>query len=228
MVDESVFIIDGYFLLDDAEKAFLGSAALFDEQGQDTSVVYGTVRGLLRLRKALGIVRGILVMGASAADLSSKQNIAILLECLHGIGTEVIFEPTASTVSIIDRIDCGQASTWIVTRDKSLMQLITASCGVIIVYDGGQTKVISESALSSEYRIRPEQVPDFLAMTESDLRESLTVKQAQRLLEIHGSLRSALDVPGPNAISSRVKRFLSTHKESLLKKLDDLTARDQR
>ena len=200
MVDESVFIIDGYFLLDDAEKAFLGSGALFDEQGQDTSVVYGTVRGLLRLRKALGIVRGVLVLGASAADISSKRSIATLLECLRGIGTEVIFEPTASTGSIIDRIDCGRASTWIVTRNRSLMQLITANCGVIIVHDGGQTKVTTERTLSSEYRIRPEQVPDFLAMTEPHLGESLTVKQAQRLLEIHGSLRGALDIPGPNAI----------------------------
>jgi len=226
MVVERVFIIDGHFLLADAEKAFLGSAVLVDEQGRDTSVVYGAVRELLRLRKALGIVRGIVVLGKRSADFSSKQNIELLLECLHGIGTEAVFEPTISIGNIIKSCHFDLEWTWIVTRDESLMQLITASCGIIIVSAGAPIEVITEISLASKYKLRPEQVPDFLAITASGLSESLTIKQAQRLLEIHGSLRGALDVPGANSISPKVKRFLSTHKEPLLRKLDDLTVSD--
>jgi len=53
MVAERSFMIDATFLLDDAEKAFFGSAPLIDGGGRNTSVAYGAVRDMLRLRRAL-------------------------------------------------------------------------------------------------------------------------------------------------------------------------------
>jgi len=70
MVAERSFIIDATFLLDDAEKAFFGSAPLVDVGDRNTSVAYGAVRDMLRLRRTLGIARGSVVVGADADEVS--------------------------------------------------------------------------------------------------------------------------------------------------------------
>jgi hypothetical protein len=96
MVAEQSFLIDATFLLDDAERARVGSAPLVRRCGRNTSVVYGTVRDLLRLRVTLGVARGVVVVGADADadDVSSALNVGLLRGFLLGIGTNVLREPT--------------------------------------------------------------------------------------------------------------------------------------
>ena len=48
MVATRSFLIDATFLLEDAEKAFLGVAAIIDAHGKNNSVVYGAVRAMLK------------------------------------------------------------------------------------------------------------------------------------------------------------------------------------
>jgi hypothetical protein len=80
MVDQRSFVVDATFLLDDAEKAFLGSAPLIDGSGRNTSVAYGAVRDMFRLRRSLGIIRGSVIVGADAHEVSSALNLKSFME----------------------------------------------------------------------------------------------------------------------------------------------------
>jgi hypothetical protein len=71
MVAARSFLIDATFLLEDAEGAFLGAAAIVDSHGRNNSIVYGAVRDMLRLRGTLGIVSGVIVVGAEATTVVS-------------------------------------------------------------------------------------------------------------------------------------------------------------
>lgn len=226
MVAERSFVIDATFLLEDAEKAFFGAAPLVDGHGRNSSVVYGAVRDLLRLRKALGITRGIVVVGADADEVSSAVNVVIFRDLLRGIGTNVLHEPTVRIGTLCRSILPKRKATWIVTRNKSLMQLVNARCGVILACEGAPPDVNTENTLASRHRIRPEQVPSFLALTDAGPGESLTTKQAVRLLEVYGTLNAAFDSSGTDPISPKTRRYLTANKAMLLAQLQELTVID--
>ena len=226
MVAERSFVIDATFLLDDAEKAFFGSAPLIDGGGRNTSVAYGAVRDMLRLRRTLGIARGSVVVGADADEVSSALNLEIFMECLLGLGTNVLHEPSVRVGTICRSMLLDRKATWIVTRNKSLMQLVNARCGVILASEGAPPEVTTEDALATRHHIRPEQVPSFLALTDAGFTESLTTKQAARLLEVYGSLNAAFDTTAADAISPKTRRYLSANKAMLLARLQDLTVID--
>jgi hypothetical protein len=161
MVVERLFMIDATFLLDDAEKAFFGSAPLLDGSDRNTSVAYGAVRAMLQLRRDLGIDRGIVVVGSNASEVSSGLDIGILCDFLLSIGTDIMHEPTVGVGTLCRSILLNRQDAWIVTRNKSLMQLINAQCGVILASEGAAPEVITEKVLTTHYHLRPEQVPSF-------------------------------------------------------------------
>jgi DNA polymerase I len=226
MVDQRSFVIDATFLLDDAEKAFFGSAPLIDGGGRNTSVSYGAVRDMFRLRRTLGIIRGFVIVGADAHEVSSVPNLKIFMECLLGIGTNVLHEPSVRVGAICRSMVLDHKATWIVTRNKSLMQLVNARCGVILAFEGAPPEVITEDTLATRHHIRPDQVPSFLALTDAGLSESLTAKQAARLLEVCGSLNAALGTTSADAVPPKTRRYLSANKAILLARLRDLTVID--
>jgi len=227
MVDEDFFVIDATFLLDDAEKAFLGSAPLVDESGRNTSVIYGAVSGLLRLRRILGIKLGIMVIGADAYDVSSVTNVELFREFLPHIGANVLHEPNVPIRSLCRSILLGtKGKFWVVTREKSLMQLINSQCKIILPSEGACPELITEHILESEYRIRPGQVPSFLALTEDDSADSLTNKQATRLLEVFATLTAAFEGFTTDPLSPKTRRYLAANKAKLLARLQELTVSD--
>ena len=57
---------------------------------------------------------------------------------------------------------------------------------------------------------------------------SLTAKQAVRLLEVHGTLGSALDGSGTASLSPKIRRYISTNKAALLARLQELTIADHK
>src|SRR5216117_3110256 len=119
MVAARSFLIDAAFLLDDAEKAFLGVAAIVELQGRNNSVVYGAVRDMLRLRRTLGIVNGVIVVGAEATKVSTTSNIENLRDCLRALGTYVVHEPNTCVGTLSRSILKDLKEWWIVTRDKA-------------------------------------------------------------------------------------------------------------
>lgn len=222
----SPFFIDATFLLDDAENAFLSSAPLKDAQGKNTSVLYGAVRDLLRLRKSLGINSGMVVIGSDAADVSSVTNIDLFRQFLQDTGVHVLYKPKMSAGIICRSMLTNNSMAWIVTRNKSLMQLISAQCGIILMSAEKVPTVISESTLASRYHIAPAQVPSFLALTDPEPSGLLSAKQAARVLEIYGILNRAFDKPSVEMISPKIRRCLAENKELLQARLQLLTITD--
>ncbi len=223
MVAERSFVIDATFLLEDAEGAFLGSAPIVDSQGQNNSVVYDAVRNILRLRVVLGITKGIVVVGAEARDVSTGPNIEHFRECLLALGTHVLHEPNVRIGALCHSVLQDQRELWIVTRNKSLMQLVSAQCGIILTPAGAAPDVFTMDTLASRFHIRPQQVPSFLALTEAGLTGSLTTRQAVRLLESGRTLEAIFESRGADPMSPNIERYLSANKAALLERLQDLT-----
>ena len=166
MVAARSFLIDATFLLEDAEKTFLGSAAIVDSHGRNNSVVYGAVRDMLRLRGTLGIVTGVVIVGAEATKVSTMSNIENLRDCLRALGTYVVHEPNARVGTLCRSILKDRKGRWIVTRDKALMQLVGPRCGVIVTAEGANPETVTVQKLAADFGIRPDQAPSLLALTE--------------------------------------------------------------
>jgi len=226
MVAACSFLIDATFLLEDAEKAFLGVAGIVDSHGRNNSVVYGAVRDMLRLRRTLGIVNGVIVVGAEATKVSTPTNIENLRDCLRSLGTYVVHEPNACVGTLCRSILKERKKRWIVTRDKALMQLADPSCGIIVTAEGTPPEVVTAEKLVTDFGIRPDQVPSFLALTEGGLGAALSRKQAARLLEVHGTLDGIFEKTAVIAASPKTQRHLLENKVALLGRLADLTIRD--
>jgi DNA polymerase-1 len=223
MVAHRSFLIDATFLLDEAERAFLGSAPIVNSRGQNTSVIYGAVRAMLRLRGTLGIAYGIVVVGAEAKAVSSAANIEMFCDCLRAIGTCTSHEVGIPVGALCQSMLHEREVRWIVTQNKSLMQLVGASCRIILTAEGGAPDVITEDALASRFGIRPDQVPSLLALTDTCFIDPLTTKQAARLLEVCGSLDAAFKSSSAEAASTRTRRYLNANKAALLTQLRNLT-----
>jgi DNA polymerase I-like protein with 3'-5' exonuclease and polymerase domains len=223
MVADRSFIIDATFLLDDAEKAFLGAAPLVDYQGRNSSVVYGAVRDMLRLRKVLGIAMGIVLVGADSVEVSTAPNIGSFLQCLQALGTYVLHEPKVRVGVLCRSILQDREGRWIVTRNKSLMQLVGSRCGVILAPEGAASEVVTTETLAARFSLRPEQVPSFLALTDANLSAPLTTKQALRLLEVCGTLDASFERSADGATSAKITRHLAANRAALLERLRELT-----
>jgi DNA polymerase I len=223
MVAKRSFIIDATFLLDDAERAFLGSAPIVDSLGRNNSIIYGAIRNMLQLRIAIGITIGIVVVGAEAKDVSTGPTIEHFLKCLQALGTRVLHEPNVCVGTLCQSVLQDQRGRWIVTRNKSLMQLVSAQCGVILAPDGVAPDVVTMDTLSTRFHIDPQQIPSFLALTETGSTDSITMRQATRLLESGRTLDAIFESPGTAPMSPTIKRYLSANKAALLERLQGLT-----
>jgi hypothetical protein len=226
MVAARSFLIDATFLLDDAEKAFLGVAAIVDLQGRNNSVVYGAIRDMLRLRRTLGIVNGVIVIGAEATKASTTPNIENLRDCLGALGTYVVYELNTCVGTLSRSILEDRKEWWIVTRDKALMQLAGPSCGIIVTAEGKPPEVVTAEKLVTDFGIRPDQVPSFLALTEDGLGAALSAKQAVRLLELHGTLDGIFEKTAAIAAPPKIKKHLIENRVALLGRLADLTVQN--
>jgi DNA polymerase-1 len=226
MVVARSFLIDATFLLEDAEKAFLGVAAIVDSHGRNNSIVYGAVRDMLRLRRTLGIGIGAIVVGAEAATVSTTPNIENFVDCLRALGTYVLHEPDAGVGTLCRSILKNRQEWWIVTRDKALMQLAGPRCGIIVTAEDAAQEVVTAEKLVADFGIRPDQVPSFLALTEGGSESALLRKQAVRLLEVHGTLHGLFGNPAAIEASPKIKKYLIANKIALLGRSGELTIKD--
>jgi DNA polymerase-1 len=226
MVVARSFLIDATFLLGDAEKAFLGVAAIVDSRGRNNSIVYGAVRDMLRLRRTLGIAIGAIVVGVEAATVSTTPNIENFVDCLRALGTYVLHEPDAGVGTLCRSILKDRQEWWIVTRDKALMQLAGPRCGIIVTAEDAAQEVVTAEKLVADFGIRPDQVPSFLALTEGGSESALSRKQAVRLLEVHGTLHGLFRNPAAIETSPKIKKYLIANKIVLLGRSGELTIKN--
>src|SRR2546426_633177 len=95
-----VVLIDLTFLLKATEGSFYGAPLILGPQEEDFTVLYGVTRGLLRLRKSVGIKRAIVVIGSEASAVAAEGNINKIVRLLTRLRTSVTYEPKARTGSI--------------------------------------------------------------------------------------------------------------------------------
>lgn len=179
---------------------------------------------MLKLRSSLGMVSGVVIIGMDATKVSTTPNIENVRDCLRELGTHVVHEPKICVGALCRSILGDHRGKWIVTGDKSLMQLAGPRCGVILIAAGTAPEVVTAENLAADFGIRPEQVPSFLALTEGGSAAPIARKQAARLLEVHGTLDRIFEREAAIATSPKLKRHLIENKLALLGRLADLTA----
>lgn len=212
-----VALIDLTFLLKASERSFYGAPLILGLQGEDLTVVYGVARGLLGLRKSVGIKRAIVVIGSEASAVSAEVNINKIVRFLTRLRTSVVYEPKARAGSICKCL--APVARWVVTQNKLLFQLVTKDFGVIVPDIAGDgLEMVSVESLKTGLGIRPDQVPSFLALTESGKTSLFTKRQAIRLLEVHDNLVTLLQNIACVS-SSQMRRQLSANEKVLLGEL---------
>ena len=215
-----VVIIDLSFLLESSKKSFYGVPLILGPQGEDNTVLYGVARDLLRLRKAVGIRRAIVVIGREASIVLNEATVSSVVHFLKKLGAAVVYEPKATAASLCRSL--SSAARWVVTQNKALFQLVSDDFGIIVPdVTSDEVEVVTTESLKASFGIRPTQVPSFLVLTEGGKKALFTKRQAIRLLEIHDNLEKLLrDLSGVASHSSR--RQLSANKEALVGRLYDM------
>jgi DNA polymerase I-like protein with 3'-5' exonuclease and polymerase domains len=220
-----VVLIDVTFLLESSEQSFYGAPLILGSQGKDHTVLYGVARGLLRLRKSVGIQSGIVLIGSEACAASTEANVANVVHFLSRLHTPVVYDPSARTGTLCRRL--GPSARWVVTRNKTFFQLVSDDFGVIVPdMAGGGLEIVSLESLRASLGVRPSQVPSFLALTDGDKKALFTKRQAIRILEVHDDLSAVFrDVA---AVSSKqMRRQLSANEGVLRGRLCDMTLEEE-
>ena len=121
----AVFLVDLTFVLKANEQSFYGASLLIGPQGEDSTVIYGVVRDLFRLRKNLSIRNAIIVIGSEATTVSSEATISRMLRLLRDLRIAVVYEPMAPAGSVCRSI--ASLARWVVTQNRSLFQRVWLS-----------------------------------------------------------------------------------------------------
>jgi DNA polymerase-1 len=209
------FLIDATSLLHTSHKAFL-SAPLLVVDGEDHTFLFGVLRDILRLRRSLGIDRGLVVVAADAYHVAPTLNIQKIVSFLEDFGILVIHEPEHSVLDVCASL--APHITRFVTQNRSLFFLATDTRAVVLLRDGNEPEILTSPAVFSKLGIRTKAIPSFLALTEGSKPTVLTKRQAIALLERQQDLARILD--DISVISARqIKNKLIENKAVLLERL---------
>ncbi|MGD0838977.1 MAG: hypothetical protein ABSB49_20265, partial [Polyangia bacterium] len=210
-MSDELFLLDSTFLFKASEAAFLGAPLLVDKEGRDHTRTFGVTRDILRLRKALGMRRAVVLVGEESVAATCKEVLDDLIPLLEQIGARVLRADDARVVDLCAQVGCS--ARWIVSTNPAMQQVVRDGLGVIIPHVGADAEAVTRSTLN-EAGLRPEWVPAVLAL--SDGKDApLERRQAIRLLEIYGSLEAVL-ADSSSAPSADWKRKLAPNAGGLL------------
>lgn len=185
------FLIDTTFILRKTAEAFHGAPLLVVDR-RDFTFTYGFLRDLLRLRRALGIERGILVVGSEGYDAATDANLRAVVDFAQDLGIPVVHERGRSSLDLCNHL--SKIATHLITGDTKLIQLTTECLSIIRPRAFNEYERLTPTSVSSQVGVTPSQIPTFLALHNTGNRskktETLTKKQAVRLVELYGSLES--------------------------------------
>jgi hypothetical protein len=175
------FLIDATFLAEKSYKTFLGAPLLMDG-GQDSTFVFGFLRGFLRLRHAFGINAGLVLVGKESYSVSSRGSIHRLIVSFNELGIPHIYDPLNLTLNLACSI-CSHFSH-IITVDEKFLQLTGESLIVVLPRKGKEREWawISSKIVKDTIGIAPHHVPTYLTLTDSSNTTSLTNRQGQYAL----------------------------------------------
>jgi DNA polymerase-1 len=188
---KQTFLVDATFMLRIAAETFHG-APLLVVDSTDRTFTYGFVRDLLRLRRMLGVRRGILVVGREGHDVATDADVRAVVEVTQDAGLPVVYSPRRSALDLCHHL--SEIATYLVTNDTKLIQLATERLSVIRPNAPNEYECLTPKAVSSRIGIPPVQIPTFLALHSPEkAREKagpLTKRQAIRLMELYGDLEN--------------------------------------
>ncbi|MCI0719125.1 MAG: hypothetical protein L0338_09160 [Acidobacteria bacterium] len=213
MVGDGSFLVDATFLLRASEATFFGAPLLVDKDGRDHTRSFGVVRDLLRLRRALGVTRGLLIFGSEETAKTDQALLNDLVPLLKRIGLPFVRDDETRVIDLCAHY--APAVQHIVSSNRAMMQFVTSERSVFLCSVGKEDEHITEESIRA-IGIRSAQVPALLALSEGK-DAPLTRKQAVRLLELHGTLDAALaDASAPPAADW--KRKLALRQDDLRRK----------
>jgi len=185
------FLVDTTFILRQTADAFRG-APLLVVDGKDHTFIYGFLRDLLLARRALGVTRGILVVGTEGHAAAANADVTGGVEFARGMCFPVVHEPRRSVLDICYHL--SDTATHLITGDTKLIQLATDRLSIIRPKARNEYECLTPASVLSQAGVTPAQIPIFLALhnTEHGRKKTgtLTKKQAVRLVELYGSLES--------------------------------------
>jgi len=219
MSTRETFLIDGTGLFAACHRAFLG-ARLLVVGGHDHTVLYGVIRNLLQIRQSFGIGRGIFVIGKEAHTATSVVNIEKTMNVLKQLRIAVVHDPVAPVLDLC--LNLAPIAAYVVTYDRSLLQLAAGGRHIILLKDGSESDVYGSETVLSRFGVKPDLVPAFLALTDGTQPTVLTKREAIAVLEYPGDLTAK--IANPSMIPSRVLRNkLTANAEVILKHLQQMS-----
>jgi len=188
---EKTFLIDTTFILRQTSDAFHG-APLLVVDGKDYTFTYGFLRDLLLARRALGVTRGILVVGTEGHDAAADADVTAVVEFARVVGFPVVHKPRRSVLDICHHL--SDTATHLITGDTKLIQLTTERLSIIKPKGRNEYECLTPASVLSQAGVTPAQIPTFLALHDTGNGRkktgTLTKKQAVRLVELYGSLEN--------------------------------------
>jgi len=183
------FLIDASFIADKIHNTFLG-APLLTVTGRDRTFPFGFLRDLLRLRHALEIHAGLVVLGREAHLVSSQDSIQSLIPYLHNLRIPHIYEPLNRTLDLMHSI--RSSFNHIVASDANFLQFSGDSLTVILPGRSADSEWdwISAGTVKEMMGISPAHIPTYLALTDSSSIAGLTNREAVHLIGAFGDLDS--------------------------------------
>src|ERR1700730_11665988 len=187
---DSVFVIDATFLLQASRNSFHSAPLLHDLSGRDTTILFGFARDLLRLRKQLGMLKALVVIGIQI-DALPDSLISDAIDFLKRLRVSVLYAKGVRVGDVCAAL--AERFTWIVTANKAMLQLTSDRCGVILPKKSNELDVVTVASIKDHVGVGPSLVASLSALTEKNGRDAaLTQKQAVRFLELHGTLEAVL------------------------------------
>ncbi len=185
------YLVDTTFFLRRTVDTF-HDAPLLVTDGKDHTFAYGFLRDLLRARRALGVRRGILVVGTEGHAVATDADVIAVVEFANVLGLPVVHKPRRSVLDICYQL--SDNATHLITGDTKLIQLTTERLSIIRPKARDEYECLTPDSVSSQVGVKPHEIPTFLALhkTEGGRKNSgtLSKRQAVRMVELYGVLES--------------------------------------
>lgn len=184
-----LFVIDTTFILKETAKTFLG-APLLVVDNRDYTFCYGFVRDLLRMRGAMAIRRGILVVGREGHVVASDREVSAVVAFALEMGLPVVHKPERSTLDICYNL--SNIAEHLVTDDIKLLHLSGDSLSILRPKAPNSWECLTPKEVSAKIGVLPELIPTLIALHDGGKGRRkagpLTKRQAIRLIELYGDI----------------------------------------
>ena len=185
------YLVDTTFILKQTADAFHGAPMLVVD-GKDHTFVYGFLRLLLLTRYALGVTRGILVVGAESHAAANGADVTAVVKFTKVLGIPVVHEPRRSVLDICNEL--SNKATHLISSETKLIQLTTQHLSIIRPKARNAYECLTSACVPSQVGVTPAQIPTFLALHNTvkacKKTGTLTKRQAIRLVELYGGLEN--------------------------------------